>query len=408
MLRRAVGLAWKVVKVSFLLGVLAIGLMFASLWVEHRLALELPRPGGPYAVGRTSVAWVDDARDDPFAPVAAKRELLAWIWYPAEPSGAAKPAEYVPASWAAALDEHSDPFLSTFLWRDPAGVRCHSLQDPGLSRDRATWPVVIFRSGIGAAALDYSAILEDLASRGYVVVGADAPYSTTVVVMPDGRVILRNDAGNPGDLPLPQAELDRRLEALVTVWSADTRFLLDQVAALNAADPEGRFTGRIDLGHVGVAGHSFGGATAAQACRDDARFLAGLDLDGAPYGPVVGAGLPQPFLFLLSDHGDEWNSPDCDICDRVRAIARSGPGEKQVVTLLGAHHFSFGDAALIQSRILRSTLAALGGPGGLDPRTGLASTSRYLGEFFDVHLRGAPGGALSAGPLVEGARVEAY
>ena len=76
------------------------------------------------------------------------------------------------------------------------------------------------------------------------------------------------------------------------------------------------------------------------------------------------------------------------------------------MTLLGAHHFSFGDQALTQSRILRSVLVRLGGRGRLDPRTGLASTSRYVREFFDVHLSGAPRESLYSGPLVAGVRLE--
>ena len=72
---------------------------------------------------------------------------------------------------------------------------------------------------------------------------------------------------------------------------------------MNERDPSGRFTGRIELGAVGVVGHSFGGAAAAQFCHDDGRCRAGIDLDGRLFGSVVREGIGQPFLFLLSDHG---------------------------------------------------------------------------------------------------------
>lgn len=197
------------------------------------------------------------------------------------------------------------------------------------------------------------------------------------------------------------------LQALIRVWVADTQFLLDQVARLNARDPSDRFTGRIDLSSVGIAGHSFGGATAAQFCHDDNRCRAGIDMDGALHGSVVQEGIGQPFLFLLSDHGDAWDSPDNQICNDIRSAARPAPSDKLIVTLIGAHHFSFGDHAVTQSRILRSVLVALGGPGGLDSRTGLASSALYVREFFDVHLRGAPREAVYSVPLVAGARFEA-
>ena len=36
-------------------------------------------------------------------------------------------------------------------------------------------------------------------------------------------------------------------------------FALDRLERLNASDPSGRFTGRLDMDRVGVLGHSLGG-----------------------------------------------------------------------------------------------------------------------------------------------------
>ena len=388
-------------------GVFAVGLLFAALWLEHNSPVELPSPTGPFAVGRVSTTWVDPTRVDPFAPAPAPhRALVVWIWYPAERSGRAQPAEYLPGPWRRALAEHAGVLLTRLLFRDPIKVRCHSVENAAVAQARPRYPVVLFRSGIGALAFQYTTLLEDLASHGYIVVGADTPYSTSVVVMPDGRVIHKTVAGNPGDAPISQKERERLAQSLIGVWTADTRFLLDEVARMNERDPSGRFTGRIDLGAVGLAGHSFGGATAAQLCHDDGRCRAGIDLDGRLFGSVVREGIGQPFLFLLSDHGVTWTSPDCRICAEIRSAAKRAPADKLIVTLLGAHHFSFGDQALTQSRILRSVLVALGGQGRLDPRTGLATATRYVREFFDVHLRGARRDALYSGPLVAGVRFE--
>ena len=123
------------------------------------------------------------------------------------------------------------------------------------------------------------------------------------------------------------------------------------------------------------------------------------------FGSVVREGIGQPFLFLLSDHGVTWTSPDCQICAEIRSAAKRAPADKLIVTMLNTHHFSFGDQALTQSRILRSVLAAFG-QGRLGPRTGLATATRYVHEFFDVHLRGARRDALYSGPLVAGVRFE--
>ena len=364
-------------------------------------------PTGPFAVGRLSTTWVDATRVDPFSPTPGqKRELVVWIWYPARRSDESQTADYVPDAWRRATAEYSGVLFTHFLWHNDAVVRGHSLENTDLAQDRPTFPVVIFRSGIGALALNYTTLVEDLASHGFVVVGADVPYSTCVVDMPDGRVIHKTDEGNPGDAPITEAERDRLLLDLLEVWTADTRFMLDQVGRINAQDPAGRFTGRLDLNAVGVAGHSFGGAAAVQFCHDDSRCSAGIDLDGAPHGSVVNEGITQPFLFLLSDHGNASSPPDQRIGDNIRSVATMRPDHKLIVTMIGANHFSFSDDLLVQSRILRSILVALGGSGGLDARTGLALTTLYVREFFDVHLRGAPPEALYSGPLAAGVRFE--
>ena len=381
-------------------------LLLGMLFAEHSRSLELPTPTGPFTVGRLSAVWEDPGRLDPFAVSREqKRELVVWIWYPARPTAGAARAAYLPEPWSRALADHAGVLLTEFLSRDPSKIRAHSLEGVGLAPDRLTYPVIILRSGIGALALDYTTLAEDLASHGYIVVGADTPYSTTVVVLPDGRVIEKTTEGNPGDAPITEAERDRLLNALVTVWVADTTLLVDQLTRLND-DPSSAFTGRLDLGAIGVAGHSFGGATAAQFCHDDVRCRAGMDIDGAPYGSVVTEGLAPPFLFLLSDHGAEWRSPDCTICADIRAVATRIPGDRLIVTLRGAHHFSFSDEALVKSQMVMTVMRWVGLTGGLAPREGLVATARYAREFFDVHLRGASRAALYGGPLVPSARIE--
>jgi predicted dienelactone hydrolase len=397
----------KWLAVATLTGALGGVLLLLTLWLEHNRPLELPVPTGSFAVGRLSTGWVDDRRVDPFAAQPnQKRELVAWLWYPARPDGRLTTAEYLPGLWPNALAEHSGILLTQFLNCNPARVRTHSFENAKLAPDMPAYPVIILRSGIGALALDYTTIAEDLASHGYIVVGADTPYSTSVVVMPDGRVIHKTDKGNPGDAPVSAEEQTRLLEALIKVWCADTRFLLDQLAVLNAGDPSGKFTGRLDLKAIGVMGHSFGGAAAAQSCHDDARCRAGIDIDGALYGSVIQEGFAQPFLFLLSDHGASWNSPDCQQCTDIRSAANRIPGDRLIVTLVGTHHFSFSDQALLKSQILMKALSVTGLAGGLNPRTGLSYTSQYIREFFDVHLRGAPRDPLYRAPLMSAARFE--
>jgi predicted dienelactone hydrolase len=387
-------------------GVLIGAVLLAALWIEHNQPLDLPAPTGPFAVGRISATWTDPQRIDPLAPAPGQpRTLAVWIWYPARRTPGMTPALYYPPVWANALADQTGFILTQFLNRNPNAIHTHSFSDTDLAPDQSTYPVIILRSGIGAQTLDYTTLAEDLASHGYIVVGADAPYSTTVVVLPDGRVVHRTQAGHPTDTSLPAAEIQRLAEQLVGVWTADTKFLVDQLELLNTTDPTGRFTGRLDLAAIGVAGHSFGGATAAQFCSQDARCRAGIDIDGAPFGSVIQSGLKQPFLFLLSDHGEEWTSPACTICADIRAVATRIPGDRLIITLRGSNHFSFSDQVLVKSQIVMDALVATG-ISGLDGRTGLADTRQYIRTFFDITLRGASRGTFYQTPLISAARFE--
>ena len=67
-MRRLLKKLLQVLAVVAAVGALALGLFFASLWFENSQSLELPRPTGPFPVGRVGTTWVDTGRAYPFAP----------------------------------------------------------------------------------------------------------------------------------------------------------------------------------------------------------------------------------------------------------------------------------------------------------------------------------------------------
>jgi len=376
-----------------LLGVLGVGALLGSLWLEHRTELTLPAPTGPFAVGRSLYDWVDDQTPDALAPVpGTKRELLVWIWYPAAagPSGAVV-GDYVPASVRAAAGRVSVAPIFRLLTRDPSKVHGHSAGDPGVSPQQPSYPVAIIRAGASAEVMNYSTLAEDLASHGYVVVGFDAPYRTYAVAFPDGRVIARTPENNPelceGQAPAEQA---RCVDRVLTAWTGDIAFVLDRLERWNAADPSGKFTGRLDMTRVGVFGHSFGGATAAQFCHEDSRCKAGIDLDGAPFGSVVREGLHRPFLFVLSDQAHSSDPADRQVWGNIQSIYDSLPPDGRLRILIrGANHYLFSDdGSLLKSHIVMRTLRMLGIV-GIDGRRQLAVTAYCVHSFFDAYLKRA-------------------
>src|SRR5436189_6346238 len=84
-------------------GVLGVILLLGFLWLERRAELTLPAPSGTFAVGRQIFDWTDANAMDALAPKAGtRREVLVWIWYPAQRDASATVAEYWPAELKAA------------------------------------------------------------------------------------------------------------------------------------------------------------------------------------------------------------------------------------------------------------------------------------------------------------------
>jgi len=382
-----------------LFAVVGIAALLGLLRLDHNRETTLPTPTGPFAVGRTTYAWSDAAQADALAPQpGTKRELRAWIWYPAAPRQPSQTLDdYLPAPWRTALERQSGALLTQFLTRDLSRVRAHSIRDAEVSPEHRSYPVVLMRAGLAALTTDYTTLAEDLASHGYVVVGFDAPYRSYVVVFPDGRVIARAPQNN-ADL-VSGSQQEHLANELVQAWSADLGFALDQLERLNASDPSGRFLGRLDMQRVGVFGHSIGGATALQFCHDDSRCKAGIDVDGAPLGSVVAEGVTQPFMFLLSDHRSESDAETRPVEANIRSIYDRLPSDRRSqIMVRGANHYMFSDnGAMLKSPLVMRAMHTLGIV-RLDGRRQVALTAHYISTFFDVYLKGAPASELERQP----------
>jgi dienelactone hydrolase len=390
----------KTVAVLALIAVVGVAALLGSLWLDHTRSTTLPTPTGPYKVGRSTYAWTDETRLNPFAPVPnTRQELGIWMWYPATPTPSAKTSEYLPAYWRRALEQHEGFILSKLLSRNLARVETHSWTDADVSPEQSSYPVVLLRAGGGALSTDYTSLAEDLASHGYVVVSFDAPYRTVIMPFPDGRVIARS--GRDDVESMPHAEAERFADRLMSAWVADGKFVLDKLQQLNAGDPASRFKGRLNMQEVGIVGHSLGGATAAQLCHDDSRCKAGIDIDGMPFGSVIREGLHQPFFFIMSDHSKEAGAEARNVRSDIESIYNSIPeGERWGVTIIRANHFSFSDQMLTKSSIFISILQKLGMFGRLEKHRGLLITSACVHTFFDVYLKGAPSNELGSLPAL--------
>lgn len=384
-LRRVV----KPVAVVALTVVVAAIIVIAVVIAVRTRDVALPSPPGPFPVGRIITTWADTSRqgtlgDAPDEP----RTLPVWIWYPAQ--GGGSPLPYVPAEWSRARE--ADRGIGTLLFQSPSSIHGHATDAPP-SPQGAPYPVIVLEPGLGPTIVDYTSLAEDLASRGYVVIGLNPTHSAAVSVV-DGRVIAQNALGTIAENTSPE-EQKRQGDALVEVWAADYRFAIDEATRLNA-DANSAFAGLLDLRHIGLLGHSFGGAAALEASRLDTRVAAAADIDGWPYGLVARSGVNRPVLVVSSEVGSDANAPGAQDANTALAAVVAGAPGGYSVSIDGARHFNFTDSAVTFSPVERLT----GVLGAIDGERGLQITSAYLGAFFDQTLKGR------VSPLLLGASKE--
>jgi dienelactone hydrolase len=373
--------------------------------VNQSAADLLPEPTGQYAVGRRSYDLVDPTRTEIYAANRKdRRELVVFVWYPAEPESAADFAPYLPQAWAP---------VAEFLGINVAGLSSHAVPDAAVATDDSTYPVLLL-SPSGFPPLLLSAIAEELASHGFVVVGVNHTYETAVTVFADGRVVPTNPAAIAGALGAQTGsheDVFRQRAAVCEYKTADLASVANQLERLNS-DPAEPLAGRLDLGRFGALGHSFGGDAALEWCRADPRCRAAVNLDGALWSDVGRVGLARPTLQVLAEHAEfaivaedavkAGAAPNADWFEAEKAITFGGwrtvqqcaqPG--YTVQIGGATHVSFMDVPFLpvtDTSIVKPAVEAT----KIEPQRMWRITCDLLLAFFARHLCDA------ATPLLDG------
>ncbi len=372
--------------------------------------LTLPVPTGRYQVGTVPVELIDRARANPWAASPPYRELMASIWYPALDARRYPVAPQMLPGAAAHFG--SADGLAAQSYKVPAGsvdwaaTLTSGHEGAPVARHRDPFPVVVYSPGLGDPRSWETTLVQDLASRGYIVVTIDHTYETSEVEFPGGQVIDSQLA-----TWIAQAEQHGTaavlalLKKIVAVRVADVRFVIDELTALDAGRnpdvdhrllPQG-LAGALDLHRVGMFGVSAGGFTAAQAMYEDPRIITGIDIDGdtdipslpgsSAIAPVFQHGLSQPFMFMGDPETSHYTVPSWNsFWTRTR-------GWHLDLTLEGAKgENSYKDAVPLLPQIARQLglpqSFVIGGIGTINPAAAVAAEQAYVSAFFDRWLRG--------------------
>ena len=296
----------------------------ASSPSNSRAPSLLPQPTGTFSVGIRTVASV--------SPDATTR-----VWYPARPRTGDRAPLYLSSEVAADYGLPTD-LLTRAVPR--------ATVDAEPARAPKPRPAIVLMPGWGMPMALSTALAQDLASNGYVVVTVDPTFGT------EDRMTLPSDTANPG----------RRLEQLSAA--------LDFTAGTEIT----RLAGPVDHRRIAVGGHSIAGAVAFQTSLTDARVHAVVDLDGWLHGSALTTPIGVPAL-MLNASGLEPETRA--IVDRSRSAV--------TVKLAGATHLDVTDLPCLIVPLPDATKSALGmGSIGCD---GTATTDAVVVRFLDVVLR---------------------
>ncbi|MFZ0275447.1 MAG: hypothetical protein WA899_17370 [Candidatus Sulfotelmatobacter sp.] len=345
---------------------------------------RLPAPKGKYAVARIGYDWVDRSRPEPLSKVPnAHREIMVYVWYPAERGRKSKAAEYLPGVQTIAKSSEGGSMKD--FWGDnwdlvvSGRIETDTSETSPIAEGKELFPLIVFSPGLGDPSTAYTALIEEVVSHGYIVASIEPTYEVPAVAFPDGRVIPSSEAATGRNLPVipgePREKWLQRLHAVdaphLDKWAADVRFAIDQITSLNVAGNNAApFSGRVDLNNIAAWGHSFGGRAAPRACQVDQRIKGCLNADGLGRdGPIFayeGASLPsQPFLWMEVFHEPptdaqlapykmtrkDWdkNHQTQLAVDEQELRACPGGSYHVSIDLPGIEHSSFTDVPLIES-----------------------------------------------------------
>ena len=329
----------------------------------------VPTPTGTNVVGTRVLEWADASRPDPYRSDGSKRLLGVRLWYPvsSQSNQTCQSAEYASSGvWK---------YFAQLVGVRTFPVATNSCMNAAVAE--GIHPVVVFTPGYTGTYTDYTFLMEDLASRGYVVVAVNHTYEATAVQFADGRVV-RSLVGSHLGGPVPR-DL-RSLSFAVDVRLRDIKFVLTQIARLNSRRGT-PFVGKLDLSKVVVAGHSLGGLAALLTNQSDPHVKGAILID--PVLPdVLTTRITKPVLILAADR-KQWTANECRLWSHLQ-------GSRLAVSLQGTEHVALSDWIWLTPDALRT--------GPMGPQKTMSAVRDYVAAFLDANLRGEPADPLLNGP----------
>ena len=399
------------------LAAVAVLLTAASAVLFYSLPIfSLPTPDGPHAVGTRQFELIDSSRtgvmeDAPSTP----RRILVRSWYPAASTEGHQARPYLTPEEINdhAIDVFSSYGLPHVVYRHFSLVRTPSYVDAPVDSSQPL-AVIVFSHGYWCWPGQNTALMEKLASHGYLVFSIGHPYDAGTMTFSDGVKIPVSPKKDSAQVPtegmlkywqgadhetryaaLRQYQLDfdqHRVMQSFNAWRGDLRFFVDQLTAKRLPPAVKELQHVADDQRIGFAGMSFGGTSSASACHHDERCKAAVNLDGEEFDwSLYNAQVRMPLAVLHADwvryppFGPTSADPTINILCGYAYEAWSTAGENADVVrarLIGARHLGLTDLPLSARGPLAARIY-----GGGDPKGLVEATNAFVVGFFDARLK---------------------
>ena len=365
-----------------------ISLLISVFWLSACAALvsvlipleNVAKPTGEYQVGTQVIHMVDNDRSAWYGQESSNpREIMVRVWYPAQPQEGDLKAPYV-YNEKLIGDMVSEGFgIPKYLMKNLRNINGNSWSEAQPVNEK--FPVIIFSHGIGGLKTQNTTQMEEMASHGYVVFSCDHAYDAGVSIFPGDRIIF-GKTNIPDNLTKEEKGNMRR--AQLDYRAADIQFLLDEMDRENFLSVA--LKNSLDLEHIGVFGHSFGGGTSVVVASVDERIDAcfGLDAWFLPIpSNVLNSDLNKPFIHLGQV---SWKEKENYL--KLDTLAGNNSAWSVRLDVRGATHYDFTDFSQF------SKLTKKYGSGMIAPPRIRKITNSAIREFFDHYLKNGPALAL--------------
>jgi proline-specific peptidase len=375
-----------------------------------------PSTSGPYGIGQRSFHWIDESRKEVYSDDEShpNRELMVYAFYPTIKSEKAIKIAQDPVVLKNFINFFSKSTrLPSCLFAGLRFFKTGVTPNAEIAKDETKFPVIVFSPGDPALPRNYTWLLGELASHGFVVVAINHTYLTAETHFPDGRIatsvapkMKKKFAGKEGRDKLIEWKLKN-----IEPYAQDILFVANKVREL--ADKPSGIWSMVDAKKIGVMGHSFGGSAVVRAYQEDDKIICGINMDGSIRSKNAQAPFTRPFVFLMGGKSHLWNPEHPRYPFRRRKaelyaaiqkeklnprIVKSERYEKdenmKIATIPDVGHTTFIDTPLLLNSTLMTRLLsryfdfALEVPAGKASNALVNKIAPAVVEFFDKHLKG--------------------